>query len=397
VERERSVILVLDGETRAALAVVRSLGRAGHAVEVVSTSGRSLAGASRHARGDHALPDPAADPDAFVRELEALCATLDGPLVLPVTEVTLGTLYASGLDRRLDVLAPDPERYEAAVDKACLLERAARLGIDVPRSVGIAPGTVPDALPPGFAFPVVLKARRSRFVHDGRWEMGGVGIADAPEALAALARQPGMQGGALLQEFVPGTGEAVFAIARDGECQAVFAHRRLREKPPSGGVSVLRESIDPDPVLLDQSRRLLRDLGWTGVAMVEYRRAPDGRAVLMEINPRFWGSLQLAIDAGVDFPSLAVALHRTGACPTARARAGVRTRWLLGDVDHLLIGLRDAHARAAVGRTRAGLLRAFFGGFCDGSRTEVLRWNDPRPFARELRGWLGELVRGTPG
>jgi len=89
-----------------------------------------------------------------------------------------------------------------------------------------------------------------------------------------------------------------------------------------------------------------------------------------------------------------VALHRTGACPTARARAGVRTRWLLGDLDHLLIGLRDAHARAALGRSRAGMLRAFLGGFFDGSRTEVLRWNDPRPFARELRGWLAELVRG---
>ena len=85
---------------------------------------------------------------------------------------------------------------------------------------------------------------------------------------------------------------------------AWFAHRRIREKPPSGGVSVLCESVAVDPMLKEYAERLLRAAEYRGVAMVEFRIGTDGRPYLMEVNARFWGSLQLAIDCGVDFPWL---------------------------------------------------------------------------------------------
>ena len=94
-----------------------------------------------------------------------------------------------------------------------------------------------------------------------------------------------MSGGLLLQEFIPGHGEGIFLLAHRGRSLIRFAHRRLREKPPTGGVSVVSESIAIDPELLAQSERLLEELNWTGVAMIEFRRAPNGRATLMEINP----------------------------------------------------------------------------------------------------------------
>src|SRR5262249_6286836 len=138
-------------------------------------------------------------------------------------------------------------------------------------------------------------------------------------------------------------------------------------------------------------QRLLASLRWTGVAMVEFRRSPTGRAALMELNPRFWGSLQLAIDAGVDFPSLLVDLHRGVEIPRVEPRRGVRSRWLLGDLDHLLISLRRRSVRHATGQRVLPLLGGFLRSFVDGSRGEVLRWNDPRPFAKELRAWIREL------
>jgi predicted ATP-grasp superfamily ATP-dependent carboligase len=108
----------------------------------------------------------------------------------------------------------------------------------------------------------------------------------------------------LVQERVEGEGVGVFVLVWDGVLQAVVGHRRIREKPPSGGVSVMRESTTVEPVLLERSLGLLRDLGWeNGVAMVEYKVDPkSGQTWLMEINGRFWGSLQMAVDAGVDFP-----------------------------------------------------------------------------------------------
>ena len=212
-------------------------------------------------------------------------------------------------------------------------------------------------------------------------------ILKGPEDLERARCDPGFGGGALLQEYIEGRGEAIFLLM-DGEyTRAVFAHRRLREKPPAGGVSVLRESIAPDPVLLDGSERLLAALDWRGVAMVEFRRGRDGRAVLMEINPRLWGSLQLATDAGVDFTAMLIRQHLGQAVAAPDAQLGVRCRWLLGDFDHLLICLRRPAARAATGRGLLRVLYDFLASFWDGSRLEVLRLDDPRPFLRELSQW----------
>ena len=124
--------------------------------------------------------------------------------------------------------------------------------------------------------------------------------------------------------------------------RASFAHRRLREKPPSGGVSVYRESIAADPALVERSRRLLEHFGWQGVAMVEYKvDERTGTPMLMEINGRFWGSLQLAVDAGVDFPRLLIECAE-GRLPRRRRlyAVGTRLRWWWGDVDQLLLRLR---------------------------------------------------------
>ena len=61
------------------------------------------------------------------------------------------------------------------------------------------------------------------------------------------------------------------------------------EKPPSGGVSVYRESMVPDPALLSQSLALVKRLGWQGVCMVEYKvESSTGTPYLMEVpkSPR---------------------------------------------------------------------------------------------------------------
>lgn len=381
-------IVVTDGETRAALAAVRSLGRRGWAVHVASADGRSLAGASRHARADHALGDAAADPAGWAARLRALADRVAADAIFPVSEVALGNAYRFGLDADARLACPPRARYEQAVDKHALLAQAQELGVPVPRTLLLDPAQAPAALPAPFRYPVVLKPRWSRFWRGRGWQAGEAAIVRAPEAFARALRAPGLAAGALLQEYVPGSGEGVFLLAREGEPLVRFAHRRLREKPPTGGVAVLSESVRPDPKLLAHAEAILGALRWTGLAMVEFRRAPDGSAFLMEVNPRLWGSVQLAIDAGADFPALALALHRGEPIPPVEPRVGVRSRWLLGDLDHLLVGLRRPAARRATGRGAGRLVLDFLRGFADTSREEILRRDDWRPFLRELRGRL---------
>jgi predicted ATP-grasp superfamily ATP-dependent carboligase len=383
-------VLVTDGEARAALACVRSLGARGCRVHVVAAAPRSLAGASRFAAGEHVLGDPARQPLDWARGVEELAKRLGAELVLPLTEVAIGTLHAFGVADRVPVACPPRAAYEAAIDKHALIERAAPLGIAAPPTL-LLPGAEPPArLPEPFRYPLVVKPRRSRALREGRWLAGVAHVVRDDRELAAALGALAPLGDCLLQEFLPGHGEAIFLLASGGRTLARFAHRRLREKPPTGGVSVLRESIAPDPALLAASERLLQQLDWSGVAMVEFRRSPDGRAWLMEINPRLWGSLQLAIDAGVDFPALLLALQRGEPVPetSAQARLGVRTRWLLGDLDHLLVCLRRREVRALTGRSARRVVGDFLASFRDGSRSEVWRRDDRGPFWRELGRWL---------
>jgi predicted ATP-grasp superfamily ATP-dependent carboligase len=180
----------------------------------------------------------------------------------------------------------------------------------------------------------------------------------------------------------------------NGKLRAQFAHRRLSEKPVTGGVSVYRESVEIDEALRDLSCALLGRFNWRGVAMVEYKRdAATSVPYLMEVNGRFWGSLQLAIDSGVDFPALLVSCA-LGESETVAPeyRVGVRSRWWWGQVDHLVARLRPRLLAAQMlpgtpSATRA-LSDLVLGPFRSGDYEEVLRWSDPRPFCYETIRWL---------
>ena len=192
----------------------------------------------------------------------------------------------------------------------------------------------------------------------------------------------------LLQRRIEGTGVGVFLLPGPGE-PTIFAHRRLREKPPTGGVSTLRESIEPDPDLVSRASALLAGLGWDGLAMVECKVDREGRFWLMEVNARFWGSLQLAVDAGVDFPvRLARLLQGIDPGPQPRYRAGVLSRWWWGDVDHLLARFRERDGEAWLPpgtpgrwRTLIDVLRPLQAG----RHEEILRLDDPMPCNLTIR------------
>ena len=105
----------------------------------------------------------------------------------------------------------------------------------------------------------------------------------------------------ILQEYIDGYGIGFFAIYDKGHIKNFFMHRRIREYPLTGGSSVLAKSIY-NKRAFNNGKRLLDDLKWHGVAMVEFKKDKyNGKLYLMEINPKFWGSHDLAIYSGINF------------------------------------------------------------------------------------------------
>ncbi len=123
--------------------------------------------------------------------------------------------------------------------------------------------------------------------------------------------------------------------------------------------------------------------------MLEFKRdARDGTAKLLEINGRFWGSLQLAVDAGIDFPYLLYRLAVDGDVePAFSYREGIRLRWWLGDVDWLSLRLRDGG--------HIGAIREFLASNGNMTRGEILRWNDPSPAFEELSQYIGHVAKSV--
>jgi biotin carboxylase len=391
-----SRVLVTDAEQRSALAIVRSLGRAGHTVYVCSARRRSLAGDSRYAAAGAVVPDALRDPVGYAEQVRALLVRWRIDVLLPVAEPALLALLPEGaVSPGVAVPFPSLEVFARMADKAAVLAAARGLRIAVPeQAVLTAPEDLEAQQGRDMRFPLVIKPARS--VGEVAGERGKYSVqhaADAAQLRQRVMSYPRAAFPLLLQRRIVGPGVGVFALIWDRKPLAVFAHRRIREKPPSGGVSVYRESVPVAPGLLERALALLDDLSWQGVAMVEFKvDAESGTPYLMEVNGRFWGSLQLAIDAGVDFPTLLLqAAEGRAAPPVVQYREGVRSRWWWGDVDHLLARLRRSRAALdlppdAPGRWAA--IRDFLRVRPGVDRNEILRWDDPRPFLRESLEWI---------
>jgi predicted ATP-grasp superfamily ATP-dependent carboligase len=388
--------LVTDGDERAALAVVRSLGRAGYTVHVCAGRRRSLAGVSRQVVHSFATADPLREPAAFVESVAPHVREHAIDVIVPIGEPALLAVLGQR-DRFGDAIIPFPpiETVRAASDKSALSELAARLGISVPRQWEIRTRDEVDRIDVHtLPYPVVLKPSRSVTERDGVRSKHAVRYAqDVSELQARLADIPPAAYPLLIQQRLVGPGSGVFLLRWDGVSIASFAHRRIREKPPAGGVSVCAEAVALDADLVAQSERLLETLNWRGVAMVEYKLdAATGTPHLMEINGRFWGSLQLAIDAGVDFPRLLLqcALGER-ISPKPGYRVGTRGRWWWGEVDHVLARFRRTDAELALppgAPTRASVMAEFLARWRPNERDAVFRLDDPMPFLNESARWL---------
>jgi predicted ATP-grasp superfamily ATP-dependent carboligase len=386
-------VLVTDSDARAALAATRALGRAGHAVFTCGERHPSLASVSRYSQGFDAYPSPARDARDFVVAVAAAAARRDVDVILPITELTTLHLsrFAALLPSRAALPLPSADAVAAAADKGRVLQLAESLGIAIPKTLVVESADRLAALEQWRSFPAVVKCTRSRVPTSAGWVSTRVEYCEDAVALRnCLSRQPDAAFPFLVQERIVGPGVGVFACFANGEPVVWFAHRRLREKPPSGGVSVLCESAIPEPDAVDAAGRLLRALDWRGVAMVEFKRdLASGRLALMEINGRFWGSLQLAIDAGVDFPALAVAVAaRRPIAPPPPYRAGVRSRWLWGDLSVLLLLLTRSRRSLNLPAGHPGKLASllsFLRLWSPGTRYEIERWDDLRPARHETR------------
>jgi predicted ATP-grasp superfamily ATP-dependent carboligase len=397
-------VFVTDGNQRSALAVVRALGQRRVSVLVGEECASSLSSRSSYCTRHVCYPSPHRDREAFDRFLLDFVANETIDVVLPVTDVTMRSvsLHQDVIGQHCAVAVPPFAAYERVSNKQTLLQIAGQQGVPVPRTIVVSGRNELKAALDRITYPAVIKPVRSRIPTARGWLHGSVHYVDSELELRRhyderpyLTFYP-----SLIQERIVGPGIGLFGLFNRGELVVEFAHKRLREKPPAGGVSVLSESIAVDSRMRDYALRILQPLAWHGVAMVEFKQdSRTGRLFLMEVNGRFWGSLQLAIDAGVNFPLLACELA-VGHRPQLGApyRVGATNRWVVGDLDHLFLRLfrSDRALHLADGApSKRHVLMDFVAASLRRACNEVYRPHDPAPAFGELRDYVVAAVNSV--
>ncbi len=332
---------VTDGQWRKTLAVVRSLGEKGIEVTVGENTRFATTLFSRYATKKVIYPSPRTKPDAFIDYLLDELKQTSYDVLFPMEEETL-LLVAKNkekISKLTYLLIPDHEKIEFTRNKKNIIKKARELDISCPKTWFIEDIDEVERIAKEIEYPVVIKPQVS---------FGSYGIKrvrNEKELISKYKEAHKIYPLPLIQESIPQEGEAFGVSAlfnKNSKLRAVFVHKRLREYPVTGGPSTLRESVK-NPKVQEMSLKLLKALDWIGVAMVEFKVDPrDGEPKLMEVNPRFWGSLQLAILSGVDFPYLIYRIAKEGDIePVLDYKTEVRCRWMFpGDFLHLFSNLR---------------------------------------------------------
>lgn len=385
-------VLVLDGETTQALATVRSLGRAGYTVFVASADRWPLAAWSRFVHEKVRVAGETAGAFATMRDWAAGRAV---EFVLPLSERSCILCNAdrdAWTARGITVGCAPDDVLARAFDKACTLDAAAACGVATP--VSRKPGSLGESYDAAneVGFPCVIKPRFSNAWNGVEFSTpsGPSYVSHEGELEKAVLKHRQGNFWPIVQAFVPGTGKGIFALCDRGEAVMWFAHERLREVRPSGSGSSLRRSVPLDVRLKEPAERLLREMEFHGPAMVEFRDDGINPPRLMEVNGRFWGSLQLAVAAGADFPVRWMEiLEGKPTTEPPRYDEHVTVRWLWGDVKRFarILAGRPAGYPGRYPSIAEGL-RELFGPQPRGTLLETWQPDDRLPA-------FGELVQAT--
>jgi predicted ATP-grasp superfamily ATP-dependent carboligase len=329
-----------DGQARSSLAAVRALAQGGYRPAVTVSSQSSLAAASRYCARQLDVP-PVTHPgyaDAVRAELEARPYLA----VLPASDAALLALSAP---------------VEHLVDKTLLMDRARLAGLSVPPTQIFR--TRDELLSANdLEFPSVLKPA----------------ISTVPARLIAtraeLVANVDGAGPFILQPYLTDNLRAAAGVLWKGRLVGAVHQRYLRTWPGDCGTACAAQTVQPD---LELEGRLLRLLdGYEGIFQAQL--AGD---FLLDLNPRVYGSLPLAVAAGANLPLIYCDRVAGKKAPLIRARPGVFYRWLEGDLRHLGWAVRGG--RMGIGSALAAL-RPHPG---TAHSTEWLR--DPMPMVARLR------------
>lgn len=326
-----SKILLTDGLWRKSLVATRALGKKGVSVTVTGDRPFTNTFFSKYCKKRLLTPSSKNNPKAFQKAILKELKKEKYDLLMVMEGDSLKALLPvrKEIESLTSFSFPNDQSLSIAFNKSKTILLAQKLNIPTPKTFH----SLEQAA--DLKFPVLIKPV------DSSGSRGIVEVNSQKELEKHYHLQKKEYKNLIIQEKIPQNGQEVgvnLLFDKNQKTIASFTYKRLRDYPVSGGPSTLRESTN-NPQILKWSEKILKELGWYGVAMVEFKIDPqDNTPKLIEINPRFWGSLALPTASGVNFPYL---LHKLSINksikPQTKYKVGIRARWFFpGDILHFL-------------------------------------------------------------
>jgi predicted ATP-grasp superfamily ATP-dependent carboligase len=340
-------VLVL-GDYRQTVTVVRSLGRAGLEITLGTEHAGSPTGFSRYVSDIWVYDN--SSTQRFNNNLEAFLRSERPDYVFTVGESQLRRMMDAA--DRLEPLStwanPEFSTVARCFDKRAMYELAAQVGIPVMAWATYTNAEEWRGRARDMGYPVVVKRKDSAGQVMDRKAL----IYRSAEAfepfLASLQREPD-PASLVLQKFARGMRHNCHVAAADGKLIAYFQQKVLRtDEPDDTGIGVAGVSVPPSPVLRAHCEALTKALGYTGIGCIQFLvDGPTGSVAFLEFNARMDSTAALPYRMGLDYPLLAIELAayrkaRAMGHSDARRRvpephpdtypAGKTYHWLHGDL-----------------------------------------------------------------
>jgi carbamoyl-phosphate synthase large subunit len=320
-------VMVTGAGGPAAVSVMKSL-RADPSVSLVAADMDPWAAGLYLVPPDARTLIPAGSDPGFADATLARCVAMGVDVLIPTCDAELrplGQARAAFREGGVELLlAPDPA-LEVCLDKFALAQRCAGR-VPVPRTERL--DRVAD--PKSWSYPVMVKPRRGSGSR-------GIRVVETARELAEMQASAEY----LVQEYLPGTEYSIDVLA-DVAGHVVASVPRVRERVDSG-VSVAGRTLH-DAELERFGADVAAVTGLTYVANVQFRRDAAGRPALLEVNPRFPGTMPLTVASGVDMPLMALDTLRGKPLPD---RAGFRDVAMVRYLDECFIELGEVQEVAA--------------------------------------------------
>jgi protein-tyrosine-phosphatase/predicted ATP-grasp superfamily ATP-dependent carboligase len=350
---------------------------------------------SRYLKRVHRIPPYRKESDDWIESFQLLLRDQQFDLVLPTTDYTIlpFQLHRAAFEGLARICLLPDDVYRTCSDKKETYQLALQEGVPVPRQRVIR--NVEEAIECArdFGYPLVLKPKRSAVDYEPDVRQAVRKAYDDCE-LSVFVKEMTAGQEILAQDNFIGNGVGVEVLCKDGEVLTALQHERVHE-PLAGGGSSYRKSVALHDGMFSAACRMMKALRYTGVAMVEYKQNhASGEWVLMEINPRLWGSLPLTIAAGLDFPRYLYEMLVEGRAEFPRAyRVGVFSRHWTNDVQWLIANIRaDRSDSTLLSRPLMSVALEIRNILSFRERSDTLVFDDPSPAWTDLIQFSGEKV-----